>query len=235
MHREGTLPKRSTNAGLVIFVFMTFAAMAGAGPFAAEGADVTAMRQEYETADAELNRVYRQVRRALPPEQRAELRQDELAWIDYKELVCGFQREISDKDDPATDRAYWECLRDMTRERIPYLRAWTGEGVSSGLAGEYSDGLGGSLYLKAAGDQRFTFEMMVVRGPTAHIGEVRGSLFVDRQKAVFRETEDCPDPAGDCCRLTFTFSGRRVKIDEDHCGYLRGVRAYFNGLYLKVK
>jgi len=194
------------------------------------------LQQEYEVADAELNRVYRQVRRAIPPEEREALRQDERLWIEYKENVCGFQREITGMGDPSGERAYWECLRDMTRERIRYLQAWTGAGVSPGLDGEYSDGLGGSLYVRPGSDPAtHEFELLVVRGPTAHIGEVRGNIRVENQQAEFRETEECPEPPDKCCRLTFSFTGRRVRIQAEHCEYLRGVRAYFAGEYLKVR
>ncbi|MBN2430530.1 MAG: DUF1311 domain-containing protein [Acidobacteria bacterium] len=216
-------------AGVVAAVYVGTTAV-----FAAD--DPLTLQQEYEAADVELNRVYRQVRRAIPPEQREALRQDERLWIEYKENVCGFQKEIAGGGDPAGEQAYWECLRDMTRERIHYLQAWTGEGVSPGWVGEYADGLGGSLYIRPGPDPAsHEFELLVVRGPTAHIGEVRGTIRVVDQVAVFRETEECPEPPDKCCRLTFTFAARRVQVEAEHCEYLRGVRAYFAGKYIKIK
>lgn len=79
-------------------------------------ADEHALEQlstDFETADQEINRLYREIRSNLSPKEKATLKQEQLAWIKKKANICGEQ--TAEKDQLL-------CLTRMTNERISELR-----------------------------------------------------------------------------------------------------------------
>lgn len=206
-------------------------------PSAVDEPAVVKARQAYEAADAELNRVYKEVRAKLSPELQKELRADERAWIQGKEYYCGFQKELARGADPVeAEVEFYNCQKDFSVERVKYLQAWTGEGIPEGLAGEYDDGVGGQLVIRKATADDFTFAAGCVRGPTAHTGSIEGkAVRLNDSAATFKEQGDCQTEAGrECCVLEFTIRGRRIEIKTRGCSYHHGARAFFDGKYLKV-
>jgi hypothetical protein len=120
-------------------------------------------------------------------------------------------------------------------ERIEYLKAYAGEGIPDTIAGEYSDGLGGSLVITAHEEDTYHFSLSVVRGPTAHLGEVEGDIQLTAGGEVVFVDRDCERGAAPCCRLSFTLTPRRVVLAEENCEYLHGLRAHFHGRYIKIR
>jgi len=213
-------------------------AQAKTGPSpVADHPKVAAARAAFQAADAELNRVYKEVRAKLSPELQQELKADEIAWIRGKEYYCGFQKEMAQESDPvAAEAEYYNCQKDFSVERLKYLRAWTGEGVPEGLPGEYDDGVGGQLVIRKASADDFTFALGCVRGPTAHTGSIEGkAVRLNDSAATFKEQGDCQTEEGrECCVLEFTIRGRRIEIKAQGCSYHHGARAFFDGKYLKI-
>lgn len=206
-------------------------------------------RTDYQAADKELNRVYQSLRKKLSAPVAAELKENSQMWITLKETNCGWQSQEK------KDSAYYMCLLAFTQGRIAYLKSAFGkEGVRAGVPGEYDDGFGGSLTLRVAqtpptGESKpaptegpryhFTFE--VVRGPTSHTGEVEGEIVVDAAtgSAKYEEGAGCQsaDSGESCCRLDFQIESaqQRVKVVEVSCAEFHGARAYFDGVYRKIR
>ena len=208
--------------------------------FKAEAERKTCYEKQYQSADYELNRVYRLIREKLPAPHRAEMKQSSLEWIRGKEYICGYRADLSSGKEGTKDSNYYSCLLDFTRSRTRFLRqAFGREGVARGTAGMYEDGVGGRLKLAKKTDDRFEFSLEVVRGPTAHIGEIHGAFTLHGRKGVYRSEEYCEEEkdggTDQCCNLTFAFQKYHLKVTEKNCSYYRGARAYFDGAYRKVR
>ncbi len=196
----------------------------------------TCYEKKYKEADYELNRVFRAIGEKLPEDHRKEMRESSRAWIQNKEYFCGFQAELENKKDPKNS-GYFACLLDFTKSRATYLRqAFGGQEVTPGREGRYDDGLGGRLQLEKKPDDRLEFTIEVVRGPTAHLGEISGDFTLEGAKGRF-QTGNCENLAGEqsCCKLLFDFRKYHLKITEDNCSEFHGARAYFDGEYRKVR
>lgn len=247
------------------------------GPDSAAPADesVSAEQQEqllcykrhFQRVDDQLNRVYRHLSKQLPEPIRTDLRDNSRGWVQAKEYYCGFQSEIDPRATPVQRKiSLLACTSAFIMDRTDYLRrAFGRDGVNSRVyTGAYGDGYSGDLDLKALGPrrpgsdgkarQKYKFAMQVVRGPTAHIGEIDGEVEVVSRKdgelyGLFAERADCPaiqpaieqTPGGKrpCCRIEFRLSQtkgfRQVDIKEHSCGDYHGARAYFDGVYRKVR
>jgi len=78
--------------------------------------------KEYKNADAELNRVYQQLVAKLEPEEKAQLKDVEAAWLKYRDTNCGF---VADQYKGGSIRPMilGLCLADVTRNRTAELKA----------------------------------------------------------------------------------------------------------------
>jgi len=77
--------------------------------------------QEYKAADAELNKVYGQLAGVLDAEDKASLKESELAWIKYRDSTCTFE---SSQYKGGTMRGMIEafCLARVTKARTADLK-----------------------------------------------------------------------------------------------------------------
>jgi uncharacterized protein YecT (DUF1311 family) len=77
--------------------------------------------EKYKAADAELNRVYGQLAGVLDAEDKAALKESELAWIKYRDTTCVFE---SSQYKGGTMRGMIEsfCLERVTKARAAELK-----------------------------------------------------------------------------------------------------------------
>ena len=77
--------------------------------------------REYKAADAELNKVYGQLAGVLDAEDKASLKETELAWIKYRDSTCVFE---SSQYKGGTMRPMIEsfCLARVTKSRTAELK-----------------------------------------------------------------------------------------------------------------
>ena len=78
-------------------------------------------RREYEAADAELNKAYNRLAGVLDAQEKALLKESELAWIKYRDSTCEFE---SSQYKGGTMRPMIEsfCLTRVTKARTAELR-----------------------------------------------------------------------------------------------------------------
>jgi uncharacterized protein YecT (DUF1311 family) len=81
------------------------------------------LRRNYEAADAELNRVYRQVKAGLGTEQRALLTDAQLAWITYRDKGCEFEA-FGSRGATGYRGFLSQCKERVTRSRTAELQAF---------------------------------------------------------------------------------------------------------------
>ena len=186
-----------------------------------------------EKEDRALNEAFRAIMRRLDAAMNRELQENSREWIRHRDYLCGYQAAMRLGKDDARDDEYYQCLRDLTRDRTAYIRAAFGKtSAPSGVDGAYGDGFGGVMTLRTHTDGSVHFTIEVVRGPTFHLGSISGDIAVRGGTAEFREKEPC---AGDgCCRIEFAFGKHWIDVREHACAYHHGARAFFDGRYRRV-
>ncbi|MCB1172043.1 MAG: DUF1311 domain-containing protein [Leptospiraceae bacterium] len=215
--------------------------------------------KEFRAADNRLNKTYQAIKARLSSDLVKSMQTQSRNWIHYKEYQCGWRSEMEAHQDKDT-AVYYECLLGMTQERTAYLqRAFGTRHQPAGLAGEYDDGFGGSLTIKALADnngdavheatketgprlipafvagQRFDFSIAVVRGPTAHLGDLSGQLVIRNGAGFYEEEGECKTDADvECCQLEFRRQGYSIQVLETNCQAWHGARAFFDGDFYRV-
>ncbi len=191
---------------------------------------------QMQAADLRLNSTYRWLRKRLPAAEKQELKKDSRAWIHYKTFQCGFEAEMQHKTlkDPRDTETFFSCIHGYTVSREQYLRQAFGyEGVSkSTIDGEYRDTFGGTLSLQTR-NGALHFQLNVVRGPTHHTGEIKGVLQRNGDVGSFSTKDEMSPPQ--MCQIQASFRPFRISLKATNCSYFHGARAYFDGLYRKVK
>ena len=189
-----------------------------------------AAEAEFAKQDQILNEVYQQLKKELEPNIFEIVRNEQRDWVGYRDFVSEWQKgyeEVSDK------QAQLEMAAGMTESQIVWLKAWKTTRKGAGLEGEYRDAYGGVLQVVKEGG-KYYFSLVVVRGPTFHLGQLGGKLRVNGSSAWFETRADGEDlPTW----LTFVPEGDgsgRVKIVSENAHFFHGARAYFDGSYLRV-
>ncbi|PJZ24411.1 urease-associated protein [Leptospira hartskeerlii] len=225
---------RTFFASLLLFTFSIF-------PKTPESSDVCSKikikndqkkcySKEYQVADKELNVTYKKIREDLSESQKEDLKKLQVLWIGYRDGICEGPMYASDESGLETII----CKTETTAERTKYLNhVWKfGKASKEGL-GSYTDGFGGTLKLfrnKSSKSIQFSFD--VVRGPTAHLGEVSGNWNPAKEgKWTWASTEGCKPEDPDCCLLEFEYFQNRIEVEEVSCSAYHGARAYFGGSY----
>lgn len=136
---------------------------------------------------------------------------------------------------PTASVDYWRWMAALTRSRCELLAIWDGKTAARGLEGEYSDGFGGLLSIAKSGPDSLGFSLSVVRGPTAHTGEIKGTAKRNGARASFTDADLPADQRGDPpCVMDFSMIGKRVEITSKNSEFYHGARAYFHGTYYKL-
>jgi hypothetical protein len=97
--------------------------------------------------------------------------------------------------------------------------------------GCYNDRKGGDLEIFGSEKERFGFNIQVVRGPTAHTGEISGiaDVLTDSTAKFIDTNEEYSDyyHHAESCTLWFYLENDGIKVYEEYCGWYHGARAFF--------
>lgn len=218
---------------LFLFLFIPtfiFSETDKCGEIKEEKGKLSCYKKEYERLDKTLNEVYQDIKKRIDKPLAEAMKRDSRSWIDRKEYFCADSLYTGDKEAESKNSSYYSCLIDFTDSRISYLKkAFGREGIKTGLVGEYNDGDNGSLTISKNKNQ-FDFYLNVVRGPTHHLGEISGSLDTKKKEFKWRDIKE-----GESCELNFKLSDYTIDIKEVECSSFHGARAYFDGIYRKIK
>lgn len=221
---------------------LSFAAIAGqpaVNDQHQEDVTMAAARTQFEQEDKKLNRVYEEVMRGLDDAQKKKLREDERAWLDYRETeslsFVWFNRGGKPVPDDAHDSPdYWHSMEFETEPRIDFLRAWSGKDLPRGITGEYDDSRGASLDMEET-DAGVKFSLFAVRGHSRHTGDIEGVAMRHGDKAYFKQKLERGE-RGPACELEFTFSeGRVVAVAEKVRDSGAGMGVSYAGTYHKIE
>lgn len=213
-----------------VCILTALTAVAGSKPTLEEA------RKQFDVADALLNKAYKSVCAELSKEQMVALRGRQREWIQYRdqkaESLLWFNGVKT--DEPKERAEYWTYKASLTEDRVEFLRVFTGAAVSKGISGKYRDFWDGDLSLEET-KMGIVFSMSVIRGPSAHGGEISGVAQRKGDKAVYREVVE-KGADRKACEITFSFiDGHIVKVSGKNTDYYHGMGVSFDGLYFKTK
>ena len=195
--------------------------------FLALQAEETA-KKELKLQDQALNRVYQQLKKELEGPLFEIVRSDQRDWLQFRDYMSEGQRgdeEFSDQE------AQLKMAAGVTEERVEWLRAWLKSNEKEGLEGRYMDSFGGHLEI-AKKDGEYWFQLLVVRGPTFHLGEIGGKLRVNGGSAWFETREEGVEDPTWLTFVTERDGTSRLRIIGENTQFYHGSRAYFDGVYL---
>ncbi|MBB07415.1 MAG: hypothetical protein CMN03_04040 [Roseibacillus sp.] len=222
----------------VVRIFLIVAITLGSIPLA-PGKELDRAKVEFAVQDKLLNEIYQDLRKTLPADLFAKVREDQRRWIGYRDYISSAESKRLQKN-PEDDPDYWTSAALMTVNRITWLKGWKGAGAppSRGIPGKwdgiYRDSYGGELQIVERGGKLY-FSLVVVRGPTFHSGACDGQAEVNGSMARF-SVRYSPDEAP--AWLTFLNNRQgdgRIEVIGENTGFFHGARAYFQGHYLRVQ
>ncbi|MBK1833569.1 lysozyme inhibitor LprI family protein [Roseibacillus ishigakijimensis] len=193
-------------------------------------ADAGKALAEFEKADAELNRVYQEVKEGLSESLFSVVQADQRQWVDYRIGLSEWQAAADGKN----REAEYDLAGSLTKERIKWLRAWLQAGEAPEFEGLYSDGYGGELGIVKT-EAGYQMRLSVVRGPTFHVGYLSGALKVNGSTAWF-EVDNGEGERPTWLTLLWQDDGTpRIRLLGENTWYHHGARAYFDGRYLWMR
>jgi uncharacterized protein YecT (DUF1311 family) len=189
-------------------------------------------QRRYEESDTWLNEIYRQAKDDLASGPFADLKKREADWITYRDSFAEQTAEINaNAESLSKEVVRLQSLRDLTMSRIQFIRHLLDTSLPAGISAVYRDEYGGELDLEKD-DKGVKFSLSVVRGPTAHTGEISGRIVLRSGTGIFRDPNPLEGELPAEIKLS-VLDDRRVEIKARHDRYLRGARAYFDGVYFK--
>jgi uncharacterized protein YecT (DUF1311 family) len=189
-------------------------------------------QRRYDAADAWLNKIYQQAKGKLASGSFADLKKREADWIEYRDYFAEQSAGINARAESLPEEVVrLRTFRELTMSRIKFIRSLLDDSLPSGLSATYHDEYGGELALEQDG-KGVKFRLSVVRGPTSHTGDVSGRVILRNGIGIFRDPQ--PVEGEKAAEITFhILDDRRIEIKARNDGYLRGARAYFDGVYFK--
>ena len=189
-------------------------------------------QRRYEAADAWLNEIYLCAKQNLPTGSFVDLKTREAAWIAYRDYFAEQSAGIDANAESLPEEIVrLQVLRELTMSRIKFIHSLLNNSLPAGVNAVYHDEYGGELDLEEDG-HGIKFRLSVVRGPTAHTGDVSGRVILRNGRGIYRDPQ--PLEGEKPAEIIFQIlDHRRVEIKARNDGYLHGARAYFDGVYFK--
>lgn len=193
-------------------------------------------KKAFEKADAELNQIYQKARAELPEYEFVELQKEQRDWLEYRDYrsktsavydgggVEGKEMENSE---------FWLTSEAVTKTRIRIINGLINADSFGNKTwdGVWEDGSGGLLQIYQKEDGSIIFFTECVRGPTYHNGVLAGAAVTNGNMARF--SKKIPGEEGEVW-LTFNIDGKRLKLVGTNTSHYHGMRAYFDGTYIRV-
>jgi uncharacterized protein YecT (DUF1311 family) len=135
-------------------------------------------KAEFAARDMALNTAWEQVKNstALSAAEMAALREEQKAWIEYRDklsLSPSYSGAPGDETEARKSVEYFDCAAAITAERTAWLNGHLLVTAPENVTGVWSDSYGGTLQIVQKDSELF-FTLDVVRGPTAHNGSING-------------------------------------------------------------
>lgn len=194
-------------------------------------------KAKFEKADASLNQVWESLKKTLPAEQFDELKIKQRDWLHYRDhlaLSPAFSGAPSDEAQARKSPEYFDSAAEITNERVLWLKAFPKElpYEDGAITGSWSDSFGGQMEIVQKGNKLY-FTITVIRGATAHSGNISGIAFWNPPLGWFSDKGKAEGKSEES-NLAFHRKGNEIEVIGANTLYYHGARAFFDGTYLKT-
>lgn len=195
-------------------------------------------KAKFEKADKALNAAWAEVKKTLDDGAMAPLREDQRAWVEWREHIAtspNYSGAPSDPDEAKSSPEYWGMAADLSVDRTEWLRAFVKQTnqADEGMTGHWSDSYGGNLDIVEKNGQIF-FSFDVVRGRGANVGSLSGIARWHTRIGWFSDKGRDKEKT-DEANLSFVYHQPKLEVTEAGADYYHGHAATFDGSYVKVK
>jgi len=206
--------------------------------FSQDSADLAKTKAEFSAADRVLNQVYQKAKASLSEYVFEQLQKEQREWVGDRQTRSAHAAQLNDSAPEGSEEdfpSYWEMSSAMTETRIQILNGWIiHDQFEKEWEGAWTDGNGGHFLIQETDKGHFIFSCEVVRGPTYHTGGIAGSAETNGQLARFTTLSVPGDPSEGSTWLHFAIDGFKLKVSGANTGYFHGMRAYFDGEYIRT-
>ncbi|MBL9130203.1 MAG: DUF1311 domain-containing protein [Verrucomicrobiaceae bacterium] len=190
----------------------------------------------YDKADKALNEAWAAAKAALPETEFNKLKEEQKGWVEYRDYLARspmYTGAEADGELALDAPEYLEAAAYLAEDRTKWLKGLIREwGAEETLTGAWSDSHGGTVQIVEQ-DGKLYFIVECVRGPTSHLGGLAGiaawnntiGWFSDKGRDQAKEEET---------NLSFILRDRKLEIIGANTGEYHGMRAYFDGDYVKT-
>ena len=221
-----------------LLTFLTFLLMACVSGLHAAGdrkPTLAEAKAEFEKQDRALNAAWDQVKKTLSPGDFAALKEEQRGWVEWRDELAaspGFSGASGDEAQRKQSPLYFSTAAGLTGERASWLLALISRTPSETVTGVWTDSYGGVLEIVEK-EGTIHFSINVVRGPSAHLGQLSGiakwneviGWFSDKGRDKSRKDET---------NLAFVLDGTKLRLTGANTSHYHGARAYFDGQYVKT-
>ncbi|OYW73491.1 MAG: hypothetical protein B7Z37_21300 [Verrucomicrobia bacterium 12-59-8] len=200
--------------------------------------DAQAAQAAFDTADHALNAAWAAAKQKLTEAEFNKLKEDQRAWVEYRDYLArspmytgvsaGAQGEL-----PLDSPAYLEAAAGLEDMRTAWLQGLLHDWKEETLTGYWTDSYGGSIEIVQQ-EGHLYFIIQCVRGPTSHVGGLSGTAAWNTSIGWYSDKGVEKDKT-DETNLSFIHRDKKLDITGANTSYYHGVRAYFDGSYVRVK
>ena len=221
-----------------LLTIVTFVLMACASGLLAAGdrkPTLAEAKAEFEKQDRALNAAWEQVKKALSPGDFAALKEEQRGWVEWRDEMAaspGYSGATGDEAQRKQSAPYFATAAGLTEERAAWLQGLISKTPQDTVTGIWTDSYGGVLEMVEK-DGTLYFSINVVRGPSAHLGQLAGvgqwndviGWFSDKGRDKSRK---------DVTNLAFVLDRTKLRIAGANTQHYHGARAYFDGQYVRT-
>ena len=221
---------------LSFLTLLLLALGSGAGLAQDKPLDAKAARALFDKADHALNEAWVAAKKALPEAEFNKLKEDQRAWVEYRDCLARspMYTGAEGQGELALDTPeYLQAAASLEDMRSEWLQGLIHDWPDETLTGYWTDSYGGNIEIVER-EGHLHFIVQCVRGPTSHVGGLAGIAVWNRTIGWFSDKGQVKDKT-DETNLSFTLRDKKLEITGANTGYYHGARAYFDGIYLKVK
>lgn len=193
-------------------------------------------KAKFARADAALNAVWEKARSKLKGGDWEELKAEQRNWIEYRDRMAtspGVSGAPAEEAEARQSPEFFVSAAGLTEDRTAFLNGLLAEAGEDTLTGQWMDSYGGYLEIVEK-DGRLHFHISVVRGHSAHLGELSGEADWNERIGWFTDKGRDKDRT-DVTNLAFIHrDGKKLEIVGANTSHYHGARAYFDGKYVRT-
>lgn len=193
----------------------------------------------FDKADLAMNAAWAAAKQKLTETEFNRLKDEQKAWVAYRDKLARSPKYagVDPKGQgelPLDAPAYMRAAAALADQRTEWLKGLIWDWPEDALTGHWIDGYGGVIDIVQRGGVEVYFVMKCVRGPDSHLGDIEGLAFWNLYIGWYSD-KDLEEGKGDETNLSFNFHDRVLEITGANTKYYHGLRAYFDGKYVKTK